>query len=430
LRTVSHVRASIKKYQRDKRYIYRYMNPISILLICQTYPPVIGGSEIEAQRVCEALIARGHRVQVVCAGGDPMPAVRDWIDPKGIQVRLYGGRWRGKMRDRVFALRVAGMLIRERKNYDIVYFLMQGLHLAVGLPIVRLLHKPVVAKIAGSGVLPLMNKSVVGRFELECLQRVQRLMILNDGMRQEAIDHGLSANQLMWMPNPVDTDEFAPGSKGERSDLRSRFDVPLAAPVVLYCGRLAPEKALGSLLDAFAIVLQRLPEARLVLVGDGSSRSQLEQQALQLGIHANVRFTGAVHPSQVSSWLKIADVFALVSPSEGFPCAVAEALSAGLPCVVSNIPANRQLIKPEEHGLLVPVGNATAIAEAIERILTDGPGRVRMGQAARKCIVDNYGTSKIADRYETLFRVVLGHDSPRSPELEPATNNIGEGMNA
>src|SRR5690348_1051179 len=120
--------------------------PISVLLICHSYPPVLGGSEIEAQRVCEALIARGSRVRVVCAGGDPMPSVRDWVDPKGVPVRIYAGRWKGAMKDIVFALRVAVMLIRERRNYQVLYFLMQGLHLAVGLPIGRILHKPIVMK--------------------------------------------------------------------------------------------------------------------------------------------------------------------------------------------------------------------------------------------------------------------------------------------
>src|SRR5579863_8455732 len=109
--------------------------PISIVLVCHSYPPVLGGSELEAQRVCVALIRRGYRVTVVCAGGDPMPPVQDWIDPEGVPVRIYAGRWKGGMRDIVFAIRTAGMLLSERRSYQIVYFLMQGLHLAAGLPV-------------------------------------------------------------------------------------------------------------------------------------------------------------------------------------------------------------------------------------------------------------------------------------------------------
>ena len=382
-------------------------SPVSLLLVCHSYPPVLGGSELEAQRVCAALIRRGHRVTVVCAGGDPMPPVRDWIDPMGVPVRIYASRWKGARKDIVFALRVAGMLIRERRNYQLVYFLMQGLHLAAGLPVARFLGKPILMKIGGSGVIPLMTRSPSGRLELRWLRKwAHRVMILNEGMREEALREGFAPDQLLWMPNPVDTGEFAPCDDQERLRLRERFGIPPEAPVVLYCGRLAPEKALPSLIAAFALVARRKPEAMLLLVGDGPLRAAMARQAAALGL-GNVRFAGRVDPAEVRSWLRIADVFTLVSPSEGFPCALAEAMSVGLPAVVSDIPANRQLVDDGQHGLLAPVGDEGAIAAAILRLLEDAGLRASMGQAARGRILDNYSTGKVADRYETLFRETL-----------------------
>ena len=383
-------------------------SPVSLLLVCHSYPPVLGGSELEAQRVCAALIRRGHRVTVVCAGGDPMPPVRDWTDPMGVPVRIYAGRWKGPRKDIVFALRVAGMLFRERRNYQLVYFLMQGLHLAAGLPVARFLGKPILMKIGGSGVIPLLTRSPSGRLELRWLRQwAHRVMILNEGMREEALREGFAPERLLWMPNPVDTDEFAPCDGEERIRLRARWGIPAVAPVVLYCGRLAPEKALPSLTAAFALVARRRPEAMLLLVGDGPLRAALTRQAAALGLGNNIRFAGRVDPVEVRSWLRIADVFALVSPSEGFPCALAEAMAAGLPAVVSDIPANRQLVDNGQHGLLAPVGDVEAIAAAILRLLDDAGLRASMGEAARARIVDNYSTEKVADRYETLFRETL-----------------------
>jgi glycosyltransferase involved in cell wall biosynthesis len=282
--------------------------------------------------------------------------------------------------------------------------------LAVGLPVARILGKPILMKIAGSGVVPLLSNSTTGRLELYWLRRWARyVMILNEGMRQEAISHGFSQHQLQWMPNPVATDEFSPCSEIERRSIRSQFGIPFKAPVVLYCGRLAQEKALPSLLDAFALVSRQVPEAILVLVGDGLLRTALVNQARQLNMtEKNVRFTGRVDPGQVSSWLKIADAFTLVSFSEGFACALVEAMSTGLACVVSDIPANRQLIQDGEHGFLAPVGNSEAIAGAILRLLLDTNLRIRMGDAARRSVLENYATSRIADRYEALFRRMLG----------------------
>ena len=383
-------------------------NAKSFLLICHSYPPVIGGSELEAQRVCAALISRGYHITVVCAGGPPMPPVRDWIDPRGVPVRIYAKRGKGLVKNALFALQVATMLIRERRNYDFVYFLMQGLHLAFGLPVARFLRKPVVMKIAGSGEVLRMTKSPVGRLELHWLRKwAHRVMILNEGMRTEAIDSGFSAQSLHWMPNPVDTDEFTPALPRDQGELRSRFGIPARARVIVYCGRLAPEKALPSLIDAFAIVAQEDPEALLLMIGDGPLRNELETHVHSLGLlEKSVRFTGRVEPDDVSSWLKIADLFVLVSFSEGFPCALAEAMSTGIPSVVSDIPANRQLIENGEQGFLVPVGDSTAIASAALRVLRDEQLSVRMGQSARQSILGNYSTAQVADRYEAIFQTL------------------------
>jgi glycosyltransferase involved in cell wall biosynthesis len=364
---------------------------------------------MEAQRVCASLIRRGYRVTVVCAGGDPMPPVRDWIDPEGVPVRIYASRWKGAWKDIVFALRVAGMLIWERRTYRFVYFLMQGLHLAVGLPVGKLLGKPMLMKIGGSGVIPLMTQSPSGRLELRWLRQwAHRVMILNKGMREEALAEGFDPNQLLWMPNPVNTQEFAPRSDGEKLQLRAQYDIPPNAQVVLFCGRLAPEKALPSLLDAFALVVRKAPDAVLLLMGDGPQRKSLEEQADRLQLTpSQVRFVGRVVPGEVPSWLQCGDVFTLVSSGEGFPCALAEAMSVGLASVVSDIPGNQQLIDAGEQGLLARLGDSTAIADAICLLLEDVPMRKRMGEAARRTVVDNYSIAKITDRYEALFRETL-----------------------
>jgi glycosyltransferase involved in cell wall biosynthesis len=379
---------------------------VSLLLICHSYPPaVIAGSEVEAQRVCEELIKRGHTVKVVCTGGAPMPDTLDWIDPKGVPVRMYARHWSGAIKDAVFALRVGAMLVKERRSYEVVYFLMQGLHLAVGLPIARLLKKPIIMKISSSIIVPILSKSIMGRLELYWLRKWARsVMVLNNEVYRQAIDRGFASEQLLWMPNPVDTDEFSPASVAQREILRSRLGVPPVAPVVLYCGRLATVKDLASLLDAFALVVRELPEAILILLGDGPNRGELTEQARRLRLtENNLRFMGRIPPGEIPLWSQLADVFALVSRSEGFSCALAEAMSTGLPCVVSDIPANRQLIVPEHQGLLTPVGDHISIAHAILRLLRDPELRDRMGREARRTILNNYSIQLVADRYESLM---------------------------
>ena len=381
---------------------------LSILLVCDTYPPVIGGSEIEAQRVSAALIERGHRVHVLCSGGPPMPAVRDWVDPAGVPVSILTRKSTGRTKDFVFATQVAWTLLWEHRHYDIVYFLMQGLHLASGLPVARALAKPIVMKFGGSGVIPLMRRSRMGRLELDWLRAwAARLMVLNDGMMEEAIVHGFRQEQMLWMPNPVNVAEFRPGAPDEAAALRRKFGIPPGATVCIYVGRLSPEKGLPPLLRGFAVAAGSVPEARLILLGDGAMRAELESLSASLGIQSRIHFAGRVDGSEVPAWLRAADLFSLTSPSEGFSCALAEAMAAGLPSVVTEIAANTQLIDSGVHGILVPFGDDQATGAALTRLFTDEPLRRRMGAASHQRIAENYSTSSVADRYEVLFHQLL-----------------------
>jgi glycosyltransferase involved in cell wall biosynthesis len=308
----------------------------------------------------------------------------------------------------VFALGVVWTLWKERRNYQLVYFLMQGLHLAAGLPMARWLHKPIVMKISGSSVISLMRRSMLGRLELQWLQKwASRVMILNSGMAEEAYAAGFRPEQLLWMPNPVDTTEFTPCARGERRGLRTRLGVSELAPLVLYVGRLAPEKELPSLLDAFARLLPRLSRALLVLVGEGPEREKLVNHARRLGIAAQVRFAGHQTIGEVRQWLQAADVFVLVSSNEGFACALVEAMAVGLPAVVSDIPANRQLIEEGTQGLCVAVGDEAAIAAALAQLLSDPVLSARMGEAGRRCVLEQYSLEQVMDRYEAMFQEVF-----------------------
>jgi glycosyltransferase involved in cell wall biosynthesis len=370
---------------------------------------VVGGSEIEAQRVCGELIRRGHRALVLTAGGAPMPAVAEFVDPEGVPVRVLTRSARGRLKDMQFAAGVVWTLWRQRRDYQIVYFLMQGLHLAAALPVARALGKPMVMKFGGSGVIPLMRSVRTGRVELGWLRKwAYRLMVLNEGMMQEAIDDGFPRRQMLWMPNPVNIDEFRPGTAAEVGDLRRKFGIAAGACVAIYTGRLSREKGLPPLLRGFAAAAGSSPDAVLLLVGDGAMREELEKLAAGLGLgEGRIRFVGRVASADVALWLRLSDVFALTSPSEGFSCALLEAMSTGLASVVTSIPANRQLVDDSVHGLTVPVTDEAAIAQAFTALFADAAMRKKMGAAARQRIVENYSTGKVVERYEALFAEML-----------------------
>jgi len=378
--------------------------PVSYILICHSYPPVLGGSEVEAQRVSDELQKRGYRPRIVCAGGAPMPELSEWVDPFGLRIRIYGGGPSKRRRDFIYALGVAWTLFKERHDYEVVYFLMSGLHLATGLPMARLLGKPIVMKFSCSGLVVGMRASFLGRLELSFLRRwASRILVLNPGMVEEALEVGFDKARIGWMPNPVDTDHFRPCSPEQRARLRDELQVGQNTPLAVFLGRLDPQKELPWLIGAFAQVVREIPNAVLALVGDGSLRVQLTELVASLNLNNNVRFVGRLPTEGVLKWLQAGDLITLISAVEGLPCSLIEAMSAGLPAVVSDIPAHLQLVDHEVEGVVTKLGNQESIARGLVRLLNDPAARERMGAAARRRMVEQFSTSKVVDCYETLF---------------------------
>lgn len=376
-----------------------------MLFILHTYPPVIGGTEIEAQRVAAELKRRGYGIQVLCAGGGPMPPPGEWIDAAGIPVRILTAERYGLGPALRFSLGVAKHLLLHRKRGAVAYFLMPGLHLVAGIPLARLMGYRVFMKFSGSNTIRPLRDSLAGRLELYWLRRWRiPVMLLNQGMVEEAQEAGIAPSQTLFMPNPVDVDAFAPLSRDQKELLRQKLALDAKGFVVVYTGRLSPEKGLKELLTGFAAALESVRDLQLVLVGDGPDRAALEALAAQLGIpSAQVRFAGRVSPEEIPRWLQAADVFALVSPHEGFSCSLSEAMACGLASVVTDIPANRQLVNDGEEGFAVPFGDVEAIAGAFRRLHGDAVLREAMGRVARDKIVRNYALGLVVSRYQELF---------------------------
>jgi glycosyltransferase involved in cell wall biosynthesis len=295
-------------------------------------------------------------------------------------------------------------LFRERNEYEVVYFLMSGMHLATGLPVARLLGKPIVMKFSCSGLVVGLRNSFLGRLELNFLRRwASHILVLNPGMVEEALEVGFEKSRIGWMPNPVDTDHFRPCSPEQRMQWRKEVAIGQDTPLAVFVGRLDPQKELPWLIGAFAKVVREIPNAVLALVGDGSLRAQLGQLVSTLNLDKNVRFTGRQDTAGVLKWLQGSDVFTLISAVEGLPCSLIEAMSAGLPAVLSDIPAHIQLVDSEVEGILTKLGDQESIARGLIRVLGDTEGGKRMGAAGRKRMVEQFSTAKVVDCYETLF---------------------------
>ncbi len=177
-------------------------------------------------------------------------------------------------------------------------------------------------------------------------------------------------------------------SPGPREVVRSKYQIPEDCVIGMFHGRLDPEKGLDTLLEAAAQIKDR--NFRLVLVGRGSEdyTAHLKQVVQEKGIGGKVVFAGFVHP--VLPYVAGADFGILASTvQEGCPLSPQEYMSQGRPVIVTNNGGQREYVVQEQNGLLVPPGNAKALAEAMARLVDDVTLRQRLGQQA-KADFDNY----------------------------------------
>ncbi|MDZ4277542.1 MAG: glycosyltransferase family 4 protein, partial [Dehalococcoidia bacterium] len=171
--------------------------------------------------------------------------------------------------------------------------------------------------------------------------------------------------------------------------------------------RLSPEKGLDVLLRAAAELIREGLPLRVVLAGDGPLRSQLERQAEQLDIVGKVSFRGEVAHDEVPSVLRELDVFVLPSRAEGFGVAALEAQAMELPVVASNVHGIPDVVAHGRSGVLVPPGDARALAEAIGRLGRDAGLRAAMGRAGRIFVAERYRWEENAARMERLYHYLL-----------------------
>ena len=200
--------------------------------------------------------------------------------------------------------------------------------------------------------------------------RFDRLVAISEAVRQYLVSsQGHPASKVDCIPL---------GWEGEPLP-RSRDARP---PTIVCVAKFRPEKGHDVLLDAFAVVRRQVPDARMVLVGQGELEEQLQAKIDANGLGDQVELTGPV--DDVWPYLASADVFALASYSEAYGIAIAEAMAAGLPVVATNVGGIPELVVPGVTGELFAPGDRAALATHLTRLLITPDLRSRMSEAARQ----------------------------------------------
>jgi glycosyltransferase involved in cell wall biosynthesis len=245
-------------------------------------------------------------------------------------------------------------------------------------------------------------------WQLRALARgVGRYLAVSREIAAELVEElGWPAEKVEVVYNAVDVERAAvpapPGLRGQLGGSETRS-------LVLTPARLNAQKGHDALLEAVAGV----PGALFLLAGDGPERERLEARAAELGVAERVRFLG--RREDVPQLLAACDVFCLPSLYEGSSLAVLEAMAAGIPIVSSAIGGTEELIEDGRSGLLVPPGDAPALAAALRRLLEDPRLREQLAEQARERVDSGLRREQNADQVAAVYRQLLsGSEAPQS----------------
>jgi phosphatidylinositol alpha-mannosyltransferase len=370
-----------------------------IAQVTEFYAPITGGIGEHVRHLSRELRRLGHDVRVVT--GQAAPAAGAPIDAElerhtqrfGSPVRFA---YNGGLASVTFGRRLPQQLdaFLEREGFDIVHT-----------------HNPMMP------ILPLLaldrSRAVnVGTFhsfhQRDAMIRMWR-WVLQSRMRRLDLAIAVSAaaqrayrmyfdTEFEIVPNGIDLQAYAPNG---------RHPLPNGQQTLLFVGQMVPKKGLPTLLDAFEMLLDDLPQLRLRVVGDGPMAGAYRQR-LGRRARAQVEFVGSRHGAALADEYRACDVFCAPSIGhESFGITLLEAMAAGKPIVAADIDGYREVVRDGREAILHARADPRDLRDAVKRVVLDGGLRADLVQHGRRRVQD-YAWSTVARRVEVLYERLLG----------------------
>jgi teichuronic acid biosynthesis glycosyltransferase TuaC len=391
------------------------MNRLKICFVSHLYPVDRDDYKgVFVHKMAASLASRGHEVHVVTPRrpGTPRQEQRD-----GVHIhRHWMWGWRGGTRLgqlqgpallTLGSLLISGIaaLLRVVLRYRIdliqAYWVVPGGFIAlVGGWLTR---RPVVATASGSDLNVVARRRLIRPFVLATLRGIDRLIANGSEMGRLAHQLGMAPDRIDEVPVVMGIDLDPPSAHDAGDELAGEVGSRL-----LYLGNLTPPKRVDTILRALSLVVKRMAQVRLTIVGDGDLRPQLERMVEELGLTEEVLFLGARPHREVFPLLRAADVVVHCSDSEGLPVVISEAMGAGTPVVASAVGGVSNLVKEGETGYLVAPDDAETYAERIGGLLADPALRERLGRQAHHYATTHLNQGAVIDRIETIYEKTLG----------------------
>jgi glycosyltransferase involved in cell wall biosynthesis len=396
------------------------MSRLRVILATRKFWPHVGGAEKFAAYLAEQLNEQGAAARIVTGRLD-----RDWprrVDYRGVPVERL--RHPGMKRWGTFRyMRALNQWLRknvptrepgnEHIANDLVCasMLKHAAYVAVGA--MQGTRVPVIlrAEDAGEkGDTRWHEKVVFGQRIRGRCQMADAIVAPSEQIIEELADAGFDRDRLHLIPNgvPIGPQVNEVRRKAARHALAAmaeHFEAPENGFAAVSTAGLDRTKGALDMVDAWKLVIDRVPNARLWLVGDGRDRGRVIDRIHKHSLKGRVILAGVF--TDVDDLLHAADLFVLASHAEGMSIALLEAMAVGLPIVASDIPGNRQVIADGKDGRMVPRRNSAELAEAILSVAASESMKRRLGEAARDTVRRWFSIENSARQHLELFEQVL-----------------------
>lgn len=370
---------------------------MKIAIVTHMFPPDnVGGIEIASQDIANLLAQKGNDVYVVTSGK------RNLMEKPNQNVIVYRCSNSGLnlFDSSVFWLKAFFALTKIKP--DIVHC--QAIPMGVPAFLFKQLYrKPYIVWCHGFDVYnPWKFKKIISRAVLNSADAVIALTNHMREMLQKSCNKDIAI-----IPNSLNVKKFESASKNLNQE---ELGIEKEDRIILFVGTLNPVKGLQYLVEAFKTISRKIPKAKLLLVGDGPERRNLENMVKKNGLEDKVSLIGRVENDEVPKYMTIADVFVLPSLSESFGIVNLEAMACGLPIVATRVDGIPEVVNDPENGFLVEPMNSGQIAAKVILLLENDALREKMGKTNREKAKE-YGLEKIIGKIEKIYSEVLAKEN-------------------
>jgi N-acetyl-alpha-D-glucosaminyl L-malate synthase BshA len=263
----------------------------------------------------------------------------------------------------------------------------------------KLFDIPYVIYCHGSDVyLPWKFKKIISKL---VIKNAAAVVVLTNNMKDE-IKKNYDRNVLV-IPNGIDSEKFKNLSQEK---IRDELNIKQNETIIIFIGTLKPVKGVQYLIEAMEILRQKNLDVKLLLIGDGKEKQNLEKLVKKLKLEKHVKFIGKIQNEEIPKYMALSNIFVLPSLSEGFPLTILEAMACGLPIVTTMVRGIPEVVEDGENGFLVEPKNPKEIAEKVLLLLKDDKLREKISNNNKEK-AKKYSWENVVEKLEKVYLKVL-----------------------